>query len=94
MFTFGEWMILVFVVLGAVAVFGLFDINGKVDDLMATLQDVQTDLQAITDGVATLATEIADLKAKVAAGSPVTQADLDALDVKAKAIVDAETAAK
>lgn len=58
---------------------------------MATVQDLQNDLQAIADGVAGLAADIAALKA---AGSLVSQSQLDELDAKAQAINAAIVAAK
>lgn len=64
----------------------------KIRSFMATLQDLQADLQAALDGVAALAGEIAALKAAGAAA--VTQDQLDALDVTAKSIVSAIDAAK
>lgn len=61
---------------------------------MSAEQDLQNDLDAIQTGVAAVLTAqtaqaktIADLKAQLAAGTPVSQAQLDALDVEAKAIV-------
>lgn len=59
---------------------------------MATLQDLQTDVQSVEDGVAELAREIADLKAS--GPTIVTQEQLDALDQKAKDILAAIQAAK
>lgn len=58
---------------------------------MATEQDLEFSLQAIADGVAALAKEIADLK--VVGPGLVTQAQLDALDAKAQEIVAATKAA-
>lgn len=70
------------------------------EQIMATLQEVQGELVSIKAGVDTsnaLAAQqvamIADLKAQLAAGSPVTQADLDDLDAKADAILAAQGAA-
>ncbi len=61
---------------------------------MSKEADLQTDLDAIKTGVATLLTAaianaatIADLKAQLAAGTPVSQEQLDALEAEAKAIV-------
>ncbi len=59
----------------------------KADKIMSTENDLEVDLQAISDAIDVLAKEIADLKA--AGSGAVTQAQLDALDVKAKAIADA-----
>ncbi len=62
--------------------------------IMSKEADLQTDLDAIKTGVATLLTAaianaatIADLKAQLAAGTPVSQDQLDALEAEAKAIV-------
>lgn len=57
---------------------------------MATLADLQGHLNDISTGVDVLKQQIADLKAQVAAGSPVTQADLDALDATAQGIIAKE----
>lgn len=56
------------------------------DKLMATLADVNAALDKVASGVDALETQIADLKAKVAAGSTVSQADLDALSNRVSAI--------
>lgn len=61
------------------------------EEILAKEIDLENDLQAVADGVAVLAQEIADLKN---ATSPVTQEQLDALDAKAQAIVAAINAAK
>ena len=79
----------------------LDDINGKLDMLlfqggkvMATVQELSDELDAIktaVDGVkadsAAQKQLIADLKAQLAAGSPVSQAQLDDLDAKADSIL-------
>jgi hypothetical protein len=59
-------------------------------------QDLQNDLDAIRIGVNNLlasataqAATIADLRAQLAAGAPVSQEQLDALDTEARAIVAA-----
>lgn len=54
--------------------------------IMATLAEVNATLDSVADGVNALEAQIADLKAQVAAGSAVTQADLDALGEKAAGI--------
>ena len=61
---------------------------------MSAEADLQTDLDAIQAGVArslaaqtAQAATIADLRAQLAAGTPVSQAQLDSLDAEAKAIV-------
>lgn len=66
----------------------------KVEALMVDENTLQTDLDAIKAGVATVlaalaaqATTITALQTQLAAGTPVSQAQLDALDVEAKAIV-------
>lgn len=64
----------------------------SIRSFMSTVQDLQTDLQAVADGVAALAVEIAALKA--AGAGAVSQEQLDALDAQAKAIVAATAAAK
>jgi chromosome segregation ATPase len=68
-------------------------IEGKVDRLMASEADLQTDLDTIKAGVATVVTKltdnaqlIADLKAQVEAGVPVSQEQLDALHAEASGI--------
>lgn len=66
----------------------------KVTTLMSSETDLQADLDAIKAGVATVlasltaqAATIASLTSQLAAGTPVSQAQLDALDLEAKAIV-------
>lgn len=66
--------------------------------IMASEKDLQADLDAIQSGVTAVlaaqtaqAATIADLKAQLAAGTPVSQAQLDALDAEAKSIVAALT---
>lgn len=83
-------MEVIFITLVVLATFTL--IYRKIGALMSTVQDLQTDVQAIEDGVKALAVLISDLRA--AGPGPVTQAQLDALDVEAKAIVTAINAAK
>ena len=62
--------------------------------LMATLADVQEKVTAIATavhnintGLDRVATEIMDLKAQIAAGVPVTQEQLDALDASLQSIM-------
>ncbi|HLX21658.1 MAG TPA: hypothetical protein VKR23_16045 [Gaiellaceae bacterium] len=69
-------------------------LNGKADLMAKKESDLQTDLDTIRDGVASLLTAatanaqtIKDLQAQVAAGSPVTQDQLDALAAEADGIV-------
>jgi hypothetical protein len=66
----------------------------KEGTILMNESDLQTDLDAIKAGVAATLTQvtaqaatIASLTAQLAAGTPVTQAQLDALDAEAKAIV-------
>jgi hypothetical protein len=66
----------------------------KEGTILMNESDLQADLDAIKAGVAATLTAqqaqaatIADLKAQLANGTPVTQAQLDALDAEAKAIV-------
>lgn len=68
-------------------------IEGKVDRIMTTEADLQTDLDNIKTGVAAVADKltaqagtIADLKAQIAAGTPVTPEQLDALHAEASGI--------
>lgn len=60
--------------------------------LMATLDDVQTHLQAVADGVQNLKNQIQTLRDQLASGSPVTQEQLDALDAKLQEIASSEQA--
>lgn len=62
----------------------------KAEQIMSTELDLETDVQAIADAVTALAAEIAALKA--AGSGAVTQEQLDALDVRAKAIAAAAQA--
>lgn len=48
--------------------------------IMATLQDLQTHLQSVATGVSNVATLVAELRQKIAEGTTVTQGDLDNLD--------------
>lgn len=58
-------------------------IEGKVDNLMVSENDLQTDMDAIK----ALVQKQADTIAQLVAGQPVSQAQLDALDAEAKAIL-------
>lgn len=62
-------------------------------ELMSTITDLQTAIDSLQGAVTTLATDvnnsIAALKAQIAAGSPVTQADLDAVTAKVQSILSA-----
>lgn len=64
----------------------LYRLLRKVNHIMATLKELNDTLDAVAAGVDGLEAQIAALKAQVAAGSPITQADLDALAAKAAAI--------
>lgn len=55
----------------------------KFQDFQADLDKLKTDISAKLDA---LAKTIADLKAQIAAGSPVTQEQLDAVDAEVQAI--------
>jgi uncharacterized protein YoxC len=66
----------------------------KVSKLMADFNELSNDLDAIAAGVGQLSQEIKDLKAQVAAGSPVSQEQLDGLASKAVAIRSAIDNAK
>lgn len=61
---------------------------------MADFKELDSDIDDIASGVTFLATEIKALKDQVAAGSPVSQEQLDALDAKAEAIKTAIESAK
>lgn len=67
------------------------------EQIMATLQEVQGELVAIKAGVDASNALVVDLKAQIAAlqnqVGPVTQAQLDALDEAADAILAAQGAA-
>lgn len=54
---------------------------------MATVEELRASLDSIASGVDALEQGIKDLKAQVAAGGVVSQADLDALAAKAAEIV-------
>jgi cell division protein FtsB len=59
----------------------------NVGNIMATVQELKDALASIADGVNALEQGIKDLKAQVAAGGVVSQADLDELAAKAAEIV-------
>jgi len=68
---------------------------------MATLEDLQNDLatlqstaQSVSLGLDALTATIADLKTQVAAGTGVTQEQLDALDAQAKLVQSTLSEAK
>lgn len=76
-------------------------IQAQGDQIMATEQELKADLDTIQTGVATViakvtaqAQTIADLQAQIAAGTPVTQSQLDELKTEADAIVAALTPAQ
>lgn len=71
-------------------------ILGGILKIMATEQDLKDSLDNITTGVAAVAAKLADqtqaikdLKDQLAAGTPVSQEQLDALEAEAQAIEDA-----
>lgn len=82
-------------------------VEAKLEKLMATVADLQADVaQLQTDAAsmvtalstvqtenASLQTQITALQAQIAAGSPVTQSQLDALDASVKTIDGTITAA-
>lgn len=68
----------------------MLDITSLTNDI-AILQTAVTDVSTGLDGVVTL---VADLKAQLAAGTNVTQEQLDALDAQVKSSIDGLTAAK
>jgi cell division protein FtsL len=74
----------------AVTILGILYTAKKVAQVMASLSDLQNDIQAVVDAIANLAREIADLKNS---GGPVSQAQLDALDVSVQAALAAAQAA-
>jgi hypothetical protein len=59
----------------------LEDLNAKVDGLSAGLDEVQT-------GVDVVQQTVVDLRAQLESGTPVTQADLDALDAKLAVVAE------
>lgn len=72
----------------------LQDITSKEQIIMSKETDLKADLDAVQAGVTSVlaaqtaqAATIADLKNQLAAGTPVTQQQLDDLDAEAKAIV-------
>lgn len=77
-------------------VFRVQSLHDKVDSIMATEQELQQTLDDIKTRVANVATlqaaevkTIADLQAQIAAGTPVSQAQLDSLVDEARSIKDA-----
>lgn len=58
----------------------------KQGQLMSTFAEVKAQLEAVATGVDNLEAAIADLKAQVAAGHVITQAELDELGALAAAI--------
>ena len=63
-------------------------ITHKLGGIMANLAEVKAVLASVSAGVDGLESAIADLKAQVAAGHVITQAELDELHAQAKAIGD------
>lgn len=77
------------------------DIHLMVREVLLEEKDLQAALDTIKNGVSDVvnrlqaqASTIADLKAQIAAGTPVSQEQLDGLTTEANAIADALTAAK
>ena len=64
----------------------LTQLLGNERAIMATLKELNDLIDGVAVGVDGLEAAIKDLKAQVAAGSPVSQADLDALVAKVQAI--------
>jgi hypothetical protein len=60
----------------------------KQEDLKADLDAIKTDADALVTLVANQNAQIAALSAQVAAGTPVTQAQLDALTSEAQGVLD------
>lgn len=58
----------------------------KVNNIMATVKDISDKLDSVAAGVDGLEAEIKALKAQVAAGGAVSEADLDGLLAKVDAI--------
>jgi hypothetical protein len=88
------------VVIGVVNGWLVLAVYRKVRRIMTTEKNLQDTLDAIKDGVATVvdkltaqAKTIADLTAQIAAGTPVTQDQLDALGTEATGIASALAAA-
>lgn len=59
----------------------------KLGSMASTFAEVKATLESVATGVNGLEAAIADLKAKVAAGAVITQAELDALGKQASDIV-------
>jgi len=80
---------LLLVVILACTIINFYELRG----LMVTIENVTEDLEVIKEGLNTLSNGldvivalIADLKAQIGAGVPVTQEQLDALDVATEEI--------
>lgn len=79
-------MMLLPVALQAVSVAGLVLLLRKGHTIMANLQDLKAAIAAVAKGVDGLEEAITGLKAQLAAGGAVTQADLDELFASVQAI--------
>lgn len=68
---------------------GIVKIMSNVEDLKQSLDNVQAGVSLVAEKLASQTKAIKDLKDQLAAGSPVSQAQLDALEASAQAIEDA-----
>src|SRR5438552_6526467 len=72
---------------------GVTQIMANLNQIQADLADLSTTVTSLSNGLDTIGTEIADLKAQIAAGGVITQADLDGLDATVQTIrADAQAA--
>ena len=65
---------------------GVTQIMANLNQIQADLADLSTTVTSLSNGLDTIGTEIADLKAQIAAGGVITQADLDGLDATVQTI--------
>lgn len=68
---------------------GILKLMANVEDLKQSLDNVQAGVSLVAEKLAAQTQAIKDLKDALAAGSPVSQAQLDALEASAQAIEDA-----
>lgn len=61
-------------------------------DLKDSLDHIQTQVAGLATAFASMKQTIADLQAQIAAGTPVSQEQLDALEAEAQGVEDALTA--
>ena len=66
----------------------LQDFQSDVSALQASVNDISTGMDTVLGVVSDLKGQVSDLKAQLAAGSPVSQEDLDALDAQVNEIED------